>query len=151
MLGTILSYIAYAAWIMGAGFLILSIPTYTTHSGMRDRGAAVRAKVVRTFEEFQDEDNSDFRTRDYTFVAVVTFPDPKTGAPVEREHGYPELQKDVTEGVTLDMVYDAEGDKLILASDVKDPIDAVKTPLTIGGILVLLGLVTFFAARKLKG
>jgi hypothetical protein len=137
-----------AALVFGIFFSIMAFISYNQHTAMKKKGKEIQATVIRTYEPQSRTGNKSKASGNYACIALVQFTDPFSASEKKMEYGFPEKRPEVVPGTQFSMIYNPDGEILMMKKHLRDPLEAMKTPAIIGGIFFLAGSLLF--AYRLK-
>ncbi|HON80318.1 MAG TPA: hypothetical protein PK544_17640 [Spirochaetota bacterium] len=128
-----------AALVFGIFFSVMAFISYNQHAAMKKKGKPVQATVVTTYESTTRTGSSSNASRSYAYIALVQFADPFSATEKKMEYGFPVKRPDIIPGAQLSMVYNPDGEMIMMKEHIREPFDAMKTPAAIGGVFFFAG------------
>lgn len=149
MLKRFLELTGIAALVFGVFFFVMAFINCNQHAAMKKKGKEVQATVIKTYEPLSRTGNRSNASGSYACIALVQFTDPFSASEKKMEYGFPVKRPDVTPGTQFSMIYNPDGEMLMMKNHLRDPLEVMKTPAIIGGIFFLAGTMLFAFRRKI--
>lgn len=133
--------IGITALVFGIFFAVMAVISYNKHDAMKKKGKPVQATVVRIYQSATRTGSGPSAPGSHAYIALVRFTGPFSASEKRMEYGFPETRPDAAAGTQFSMLYNPEGEILIMKEHLREPFEAMKTPVTFGGFFFLAGAV----------